>query len=490
MVSGVYAHRAIGRATPLSWARPRQLLLSLDVFVVALTVFDAHWLLPLGRVQGDNAIASHMLFMACLSIVLLGLLARAGQYSAGRRLSRFTDATAVIRDLSVAFLITLATAFVTKGFFTGYVTYSRLAIALSVALLFAFMLAVRVALWVYQGRLFESGRGLRRVLVLGTGKAAADFLHFLDRRRWLGLRCVGAVTLREDGSVAARDPGLSVPLIGGLFEVAALVKHHDADEVIIALDEGQHDAFPSVADVLAECGVRYRVVASLFEATYHSVKLAGLEGLPVVDMAGEQADADRRHVKRIVDVLASALLMVVLMPFALLIVTAIKLASRGPVFFGQLRVGENGQPFTMYKFRTMSADAEQRLEDLLQHNEAEGHVFKMQHDPRVTGIGRFLRRYSMDELPQLWNVLRGEMSVVGPRPPLPREVHEYEMHHLSRLRGKPGITGLWQVSGRSDLGFEDMVMLDRRYLDDWSLWLDFSIMTKTAFVVLGGKGAY
>jgi lipopolysaccharide/colanic/teichoic acid biosynthesis glycosyltransferase len=181
---------------------------------------------------------------------------------------------------------------------------------------------------------------------------------------------------------------------------------------------------------------------------------------------------------------------VVLMPFALLIVTAIKLASRGPVFFGQLRVGENGQPFTMYKFRTMSADAEQRLEDLLQHNEAEGHVFKMQHDPRVTGIGRFLRRYSMDELPQLWNVLRGEMSVVGPRPPLPREVHEYEMHHLSRLRGKPGITGLWQVSGRSDLGFEDMVMLDRRYLDDWSLWLDFSIMTKTAFVVLGGKGAY
>ena len=490
MDTAVYADRVLGKAAPASWARPRQLLLTLDLFVAAIAVFAAQLLLPLDRVSGDRAIASHHLFMACVAIVLLVLLARAGQYSAGRRLSRFTDATAVIRDLTIAFLIALAVAFVTKGFFTGYVNYSRLTIASSIALLFGSMVVVRVVLWAYQRRLFETGRGLRQVLLLGTGKAAADFLHFLDGRRWLGLRCVGAVTLREDAGAAPRDSGLAVPLLGGLVDIGELMQRTGADEVIVALDTGEHAAFPGVADVLTECGVRYRVVASLFEEAYHSAKLAGLEGLPVVDMTAEEADANRRYMKRIVDIVVSWLVVVLLLPLELLIVAAIKLTSRGPVLFGQLRLGENGEPFTMYKFRTMTDHAEQELADLLQHNEAVGHIFKIRDDPRVTAVGRVLRRFSMDELPQFWNVLRGEMSIVGPRPPLPREVHQYDSRHLTRLRAKPGITGLWQVSGRSDLGFEDMVMLDCRYVDVWSLSLDFSIMAKTVFVVLGGKGAY
>ena len=490
MDTAVYADRVLGKAAPASWARPRQLLLTLDLFVAAIAVFDAQLLLPLSRVSGDRAIVSHHLFMACVAIVLLVLLARAGQYSAGRRLSRFTDATAVIRDLTIAFLIALAVAFVTKGFFTGYFNYSRVTIASSIALLFGLMVVVRLALWAYQRHLFETGRGLRHVLVLGTGKAADDFLHFLAPRPWLGFSCVGAVTLREDASAALREPGLAVPLLGGLCDIGELTRRAGADEVIVALDEGEHAAFPGIADVLAKCGVRYRVVASLFEQTYQSAKLAGLEGLPVVEMTGEQADADRRYVKRIVDIVVSWLVVVLLLPLELLIVAAIKLTSRGPVLFGQLRLGENGEPFTMYKFRTMTDHAEQELGELLQQNEAVGHMFKIRDDPRVTAVGRVLRRFSMDELPQFWNVLRGEMSVVGPRPPLPREVDQYDIRHLTRLRAKPGITGLWQISGRSDLGFEDMVMLDCRYVDNWSLWLDLSIIAKTVFVVLGGKGAY
>jgi exopolysaccharide biosynthesis polyprenyl glycosylphosphotransferase len=478
MVTAVYAHRVIGHAAPASWARPRQLLLSLDLLVAVIAVFDAQILLPLDRVSGGRATLSHHLFIACLAIVMIGLLAR------------FTDATAVIRDVTIAFFVAVTVAFFTKGFFTGYFNYSRLTIVASVTLLFVFMVAVRVLLWAYQRRLFAAGRGLRHVLVLGTGKAAADFLRFLHTRRWLGLRCVGAVTLREHAAGASCDADLSVPLLGGLFDIGDLVRHTGADEVIVALDEGQHASFPAIADLLAEHGVRYRVVASLFEQTYHSSRLAGLEGLPVVDMTSEQADADRRYMKRIVDIVISWLVVVVLAPLGLLVAAAIKLTSRGPVLFGQLRIGEHGEPFTMYKFRTMRADAEQELEELLQHNEAEGHVFKIRNDPRVTVIGRVLRRFSMDELPQVWNVLRGEMSIVGPRPPLPREVHQYEVRHLTRLRAKPGITGLWQISGRSDLGFEDMVMLDCRYVDKWSLWADFSIMAKTFFVVLGGKGAY
>ena len=197
-----------------------------------------------------------------------------------------------------------------------------------------------------------------------------------------------------------------------------------------------------------------------------------------------------REVKRFFDQLMALAALIVAAPLVLVLVVAIKLTSRGPVFYRQQRVGHNGRTFTLYKFRTMVDGAEYRLDELLQCNEAEGCLFKMHDDPRVTAVGRWLRRYSLDELPQFWNVLRGEMSVVGPRPPLPWEVDLYEPRHLRRLRAKPGITGLWQVSGRSDRGFEDMVSMDCRYIRDWSLGLDLSILLKTVGVVLKGEGAY
>ncbi|GAB4260876.1 MAG: hypothetical protein Kow00122_17840 [Thermoleophilia bacterium] len=310
-------------------------------------------------------------------------------------------------------------------------------------------------------------------------------------RPWLGVRCAGALSLDDDArpsySEEVTDP---LPLLGGLREAKRILEQENIDEVIIALDHGDESRLTRAAAQLREAGVPFRIVPSLFEASYRSAKLAGFHELPVVDLAVDPLDRVERTFKRGLDLSVAAAALVLLSPLTLLIALGIKLTSPGPVLFGQERVGRNGHHFRLYKFRTMYRDAEARLQELIADNEADGHIFKMRNDPRVTPIGRLLRKTSLDEFPQFFNVLKGEMSVVGPRPPLPSEVECYETQHHCRLKGMPGITGLWQVSGRSDLTFDEMVKLDRYYLDNWSLVLDVSIILKTFYVVLARKGAY
>jgi exopolysaccharide biosynthesis polyprenyl glycosylphosphotransferase len=228
----------------------------------------------------------------------------------------------------------------------------------------------------------------------------------------------------------------------------------------------------------------------LFEECFKPARVAGLRGLPVVEMTFDRRGRIEREIKRFLDQLLAIAARVVSAPLFLGIALAIKLTSRGPVLYRQTRVGLNGYAFSMLKFRTMIDDAEQQLANLMGCNEADGCLFKIRDDPRVTVVGRWLRKHSLDELPQFWNVLRGEMSVVGPRPPLPWEVDLYETAHLRRLCARPGITGMWQVSGRSDRSFEDMVSMDCRYIRSWSLGLDLSILLKTVRVVVTGQGAY
>jgi exopolysaccharide biosynthesis polyprenyl glycosylphosphotransferase len=194
--------------------------------------------------------------------------------------------------------------------------------------------------------------------------------------------------------------------------------------------------------------------------------------------------------KRALDITVAVIALIVLAPLMAVIAIAIKLDSRGPVIFRQTRCGKDGKPFTFLKFRGMTEDAERRQAELLELNEADGPIFKIRHDPRVTRVGRFIRRTSLDELPQFWNVLRGEMSLVGPRPPIPSEVAVYEPWHRNRLACVPGITGLWQVSGRSDLTFKEMVELDIDYITRWSLWVDLRIIVRTLVVVVLARGAY
>jgi exopolysaccharide biosynthesis polyprenyl glycosylphosphotransferase len=200
--------------------------------------------------------------------------------------------------------------------------------------------------------------------------------------------------------------------------------------------------------------------------------------------------AEVSWLKRVTDIVLVGMGLIVLAPILALIALAVKLDSRGPVFYGQLRLGKDGRQFKMLKFRSMNVDADKRLSELKQQNEATGPLFKMRRDPRVTRVGRFIRRWSLDELPQLINVFRGEMSLVGPRPPMPSEVAEYEDWQLGRLRAVPGVTGLWQVSGRSEVPFHDMVRLDLHYIRNWSLALDVEILLRTIPAVLTSRGAY
>ena len=323
-----------------------------------------------------------------------------------------------------------------------------------------------------------------------AGRVTPEQVVAFSRNDW-SVRTGKAGRFRRDThGDTGRESERPIPCVGTVDELADALESCRATEVIVALDAAEIGHLPRITARLAEAGVACRFVPSLFEHTYHSAKLAGFAELPVVDMCVDPLDRVQRTMKRGLDLGLAACAVTLGAPVWMAVAIAVKLSSPGPVLFRQERVGRKGSHFEMLKFRTMSADAETQLSKLMQDNEADGPLFKMKADPRVTRVGRFLRRWSLDELPQVLNVLRGEMSVVGPRPPLPREVERYEVQHLSRLKGTPGIAGLWQVSGRSDLTFEEMVKLDRFYLENWSIGLDLKILLRTIYVVFARKGAY
>jgi exopolysaccharide biosynthesis polyprenyl glycosylphosphotransferase len=232
------------------------------------------------------------------------------------------------------------------------------------------------------------------------------------------------------------------------------------------------------------------VSSSLVDTAGDRITVRPVDGLPMMHIEHPRLIGGRRLIKSFFDLSVAALLLVLLSPLFLVLALIIKLDTGGPVFFRQVRVGRGGEVFRMYKFRTMHVDAEQRVAAMSQANQAAGVLFKMRDDPRTTRSGRLLRRHSLDELPQLINVLMGDMSLVGPRPPLPSEVEQYPQDMRRRLVVRPGMTGLWQVSGRSDLSWEDSIRLDLRYVENWSLTVDLVILMRTAMVVMRGSGAY
>jgi exopolysaccharide biosynthesis polyprenyl glycosylphosphotransferase len=261
--------------------------------------------------------------------------------------------------------------------------------------------------------------------------------------------------------------------------------------VVVAFDEEETSFLPQVTQLLARADVCYWIVPSLFEHGFQPAVLNGFGEVPVIEVKVDPLDQVERLFKRGLDITLATAGLLFGSPLLLAIALAILLESGWPVLYLQERVGKNGRHFQMIKYRTMTKDAERQLDQMADMNEAGSSlIFKMREDPRVTRVGRFLRRSSLDELPQFVNVLRGEMSMVGPRPPLPHEVSQYRPEHFVRLRCLPGITGLWQVSGRSNVSFEDMVRLDRYYLENWSVKLDLSIVAKTFAAVLRREGAY
>jgi exopolysaccharide biosynthesis polyprenyl glycosylphosphotransferase len=362
----------------------------------------------------------------------------------------------------------------------GYVL-AALPTAIGSAIVLRF--ALRKRLHVARGR----GESLRRVILVGHELAVIGMTRQLRRERYHGLEVVGAcLPPGHDGG------GVAGPWIYGTFDdVATAVEHADADTVVVlSCPELDGDALRRLAWRLERDEVDLVVASALVDVAGARTTIRPFDGLPMLHVEHPRLHGGSRLVKELVDRVGSVLLLVVFGPLLLGVALCVRTDSRGPVLFRQVRVGRDGREFRIFKFRSMYVDAEARLAELRHLNEHDGVLFKMRDDPRVTRVGRWLRRLSLDELPQLLNVLLGQMSLVGPRPPLPAEVAAYADDVRRRLAVKPGMTGLWQVSGRSDLPWEEAVRLDLRYVENWSLSLDLVILLRTMTAVVRSSGAY
>ena len=334
-------------------------------------------------------------------------------------------------------------------------------------------------------------------LVVGRGPEASLFIREMRERTSLGYRVIGVVDTKPgDAQMSYED----VPVVGTLESLPEVIRDSGANEVIIADPQVNGDA---LFEVMIRCGrrrgVEFRIAPSLFNCLPRKTEIDQIGVLPMIRLFREPLSNGARILKRTFDLIFAALAILVLLPLWLLIALLIKLDSKGPVFYTQERVGMDGRLFLLYKFRTMQANADAELHREYQRafiaGRAEANLgnetkptYKLLADPRITRIGKLLRRTSLDEVPQLLNVMSGDMSLVGPRPPIPYEVEAYELWHRKRLDMKPGLTGLWQVSGRNRLPFEEMVRLDLFYIENWSLLLDLKIILRTGFVMLAGEG--
>ena len=336
----------------------------------------------------------------------------------------------------------------------------------------------------------KQGRCMRTVVAVGRERAVLDLVRQLRRDRYCGMDVVAACVPDPVNAHLLRAE--DVVVVGSLERAAATARALGVDAVAVtSASETAATYLRQLSWDLEGSGIELVVAPGLMEVAGPRMHVRPFIGLPLLHVEEPAFTGPRRLIKELFDRAVAALLLLVLLPVLGAVAVAVAVDSRGPVTYRQQRIGEGSRPFTMFKFRTMVADADARRAELLQHNQnADGLLFKVPDDPRVTRVGRVLRRFSVDELPQLFNVLAGHMSLVGPRPPLPAEVERYDDSVRRRLLVKPGLTGLWQVSGRSDLSWDDAVRLDLRYVENWSLALDFMILWKTFFAVVRARGAY
>jgi exopolysaccharide biosynthesis polyprenyl glycosylphosphotransferase len=372
-------------------------------------------------------------------------------------------------------------------FLTGSPFYSRLIFMYAVVAVVVVLGIGRAARNSILNLLRKRGIGVDRVLVVGAGETGRTLMRNIVAQPELGFQIIGYVD--DDQKKAAGAVGRFSGL-GTVDDLPAILAQGHVDEVIVTLPWMYHR---KILRIIAECArsdIRARIVPDMFQMSISHVNLDNLNGLPLLSMQQPAISVSGRAVKRALDVLGAAVVLLLTSPLMALAALGIRLDSPGPILFRQERVGKGESRFAVYKFRTMYRDAEEQLDRLKGRNEATGPLFKIKDDPRITRVGRILRRTSIDELPQLYNVLKGDMSLVGPRPPLPREVTQYQEWHRRRLAVAPGLTGLWQVSGRSDLTFDEMVLLDLYYIENWSLFMDLKVLLRTIPQVLFGRGAY
>jgi exopolysaccharide biosynthesis polyprenyl glycosylphosphotransferase len=416
------------------------------------------------------------LVLAIWTILLVGREA----YTSRRTVALAVEAWQVVQVVGAGTL-TLAAA----GWLLRLDFVSRPFLILFGAINLVLLLGAKLVLRLSARHVRSRGLNYRTLLLVGINPRSEEVARIIEEHPHWGLKILGFVA--PNGTFPETVCGF--PVLGRADDLPKILQNEVVDEVIFVLSRRQLEEFEESFLLCSELGIRARV-ALYFPHMKARVVLEELEGIPLLTFTNTPGAIFPLFLKWLGDAVWSAILLVVLSPLLVIIGLAVWSSSKGPMLYTQQRCGLNGRRFTLYKFRTMYVGADERLEEVAHLNEVNGPAFKARRDPRVTPVGRWLRRWSLDELPQLVNVLRGEMSLVGPRPPIPAEVERYERWQRRRLSMKPGITGLWQVSGRAGIDdFDDWIALDLRYIDQWSLWLDFKILLKTIPAVLFARGA-
>ena len=470
----------------VNWAIITRVLL--DAILINIGFFLAYWI----RYQWqwfrpvDEAFQvpfrAYFPYSLALTGILLLIYWAEGLYSAKRKRSCLYDGYTITRGA-----VTGVAALYVLSLVSRTVLLSRLIPAYAGITIVLLLAIARVADRAIQGRMRKQGYGVQRVLIVGAGETGRMIMRNTAAQPELGYHVVGFVDDKPErgNRNLGRFKGL-----GSTDQIEEVIKEQTVDVVIIALPWLYHRKIMGIIGQCERLKVAVRIVPDLFQLSLSQVDIDDLNGIPLIGTKSVSIKGWNLALKRGIDVVFSGLALALLSPLLLLIAVLIKLDSPGPAIFKQTRIGRGGREFTVYKFRTMREGAEQEVDALRDLNEAQGALFKIREDPRCTALGRFLRRSSLDELPQLYNVLRGEMSMVGPRPQLVGEVEQYQPWQKKRLETWPGMTGLWQVSGRSNLSFDDMVLLDIYYVENWSLLLDLRIALRTIPTAIMGTGAY
>jgi exopolysaccharide biosynthesis polyprenyl glycosylphosphotransferase len=450
-------------------------------FVVAYFLWDrfrrfAGIALPI-RVNKDV-----ILVVTGFSFLWVIIFDRLGAYS----YLRFTSLGKELAKVVKTTLIGVSIFFAAHFFFRfGYIARTYILIFTFTNLLL--LTLEKTGLYFVAKEIRKSGIGRKRVLVVGAGEKMREFVDVVKKNIDWGLDIVGVIT-EKDEIQAPDNNGLQN--LGTFNEIESVLHNQIIEEVIICVPIEQFGQIRKVLECCEREGVQVRLFSDFFSKILKRVRVDQPYGMNIVSFMAAPDNEIKLYVKRILDVVLSGLMFVILSPFLLIIAILVKVSSKGPIFYEWNVIGLNKKPFRSWKFRTMVPNADAMKTDLSERNEMNGPVFKIKNDPRVTKVGKFLRKFSLDELPQLWSILKGDMSFVGPRPAGPHELARYDSWHRRKLSVKPGLTCLWQVKGRNKINdFNEWVRLDLEYIENWSLWLDFKILLKTILVVIRGTGS-
>lgn len=440
-----------------------------DIALVTVIFMGGFWLRHslLAHLMGSDfrlSVNHYFLTGLVLGSVQVAFMAVFGVYRREFGLGMIEEVAGIIRGALMAVLFTLATTFITRQLF-----FSRF------VLIFSFPASALLLSFCHsQFRKSSGRRGTpTRVILLGTSEHALQLGDFMENRAQVNYSVIDYL-----------DPNTSTE------EIAKLIRNKNIHEIVVANHSIPSEKLSKVIFACEKLGVHYKIAADIFALVSLTSRVAHMGGTTLIESVPAPLSGWGLVFKRAIDVFLASFFIILLSPIFMITAAIIVADSGFPVFYRQTRLGKGNIPFQMLKFRSMRVGAHKEKTALSNQNESKGLLFKIKNDPRITITGKFIRRWSIDELPQLFNVVSGKMSLVGPRPPLPEEVEEYSRRDFKRLHTIPGVTGVWQISGRSNLGFDEMVKLDLYYVDNWSIWMDLAILMLTPAAVLNGSGAY